>query len=170
MNYDINEFLLIQQEKYTKNAWEEIEKKIGITFPEDYKMFIDSHGEGGINEFLWILSPFSKNENLNSIEKFKVMKDAYISMKSEFPEQFSFDFYNGKTGLFPWGITDNGDELFWNFKDDILELVVYESRYASNMSYIMNMEEFLYRLLKKEIVCPIFPDDFILEKNYYETI
>lgn len=46
------------------------------------------------------------------------MKDAYISMQSEFPEQFSFDFYNGKTGLFPWGITDNGDELFWNYKRD----------------------------------------------------
>lgn len=49
---------------------------------------------------------------------FNVMKDAYISMQSEFPEQFSFDFYNGKTGLFLWGITDNGDELFWNYKRD----------------------------------------------------
>ena len=101
-----------------KNAWEEIEKKIGIIFPEDYKRFIDFHGEGGINEFLWILSPFSENENLNSIEKFNVMKDAYISMQSEFPDQFSFDFYNGKIGLFLWGITDNGDELFWNYKRD----------------------------------------------------
>lgn len=170
MNYDINEILSIQQRKCKKNSWEEVEKKLGITFPEDYKIFIDSYGEGGINEFLWILSPFSKNEYLNSIEKFKVMKDAYINMQSEFPEQFSFDFYNGKTGLFPWGITDNGDELFWNYKGDILELVVYESRYASNMSYIMSMEEFLCKLLRKEIICPIFPDDFILEKNYYETI
>ena len=170
MNYDINEFLPIQQVKCKEHAWEDVEKKIGITFPMDYKIFIDSHGEGAINEFLWVLSPFSENENLNSIEKYKVMKDAYRSMQSEFPEQFPFDFYNGKTGLFPWGITDNGDELFWNYKGDVLELVVYESRYASNMSYIMNMEEFLCRLLSKEIVCPIFPDDFILEKNYYETI
>lgn len=35
---------------------------------------------------------------------------------------------------------------------------------------IMSMEDFLCGLLSKEIVCPIFPDDFILEKNYYETI
>lgn len=162
-------FYLFNKENVKKRMGR-IREKIGITFPEDYKTFIDSHGEGGINEFLWILSPFSENENLNSIEKFKVMKDAYISMQSKFPEQFSYDFYNGIKGLFPWGITDNGDELFWNFKGDIVELVVYESRYASNMSYIMSMEEFLYKLLKKEIVCPIFPDDFILEKNYYETI
>lgn len=170
MNYNIDDLLIVQQRKNKKNSWEEVESKVGITFPEDYKKVIDSYGEGGINEFLWILSPFCENENLNSIEKFKVMKDAYLSMQSEFPEQFSFEFYNGKKGLFPWGITDNGDELFWNFKDDTLEIVVYESRYANNMNYIMGMEEFLCRVLKKEIVCPFFPDDFIIEKNYYETI
>lgn len=170
MKYNINEFLSIQQRKCNNNSWDEVEKKLGITFPKDYKMFIDSYGEGGINEFLWVLSPFSGNENLNSIEKFKAMKDAYRSMQSEFPEQFPFEYYNGKTGLFPWGITDNGDELFWNYGDGILELVVYESRYASNISYTMSMEEFLCRLLKKEIVCPIFPDDFILDNNYYETL
>lgn len=48
-----------------------------------------------------------------------------------------------------------------------LEIVVYESRYAGNISYRMGMEEFLCKLLKKEIECPIFPDDFILESNYY---
>lgn len=110
-------FFLFNKESAKKRMGRNREKNRNY-FPEDYKRFIDFHGEGGINEFLWILSPFSENENLNSIEKFNVMKDAYISMQSEFPEQFSFDFYNGKTGLFPWGITDNGDELFWNYKRD----------------------------------------------------
>lgn len=32
---------------------------------------------------------------------------------------------------------------------------------------IMGMEEFLCKLLKREIECPIFPDDFILESNNY---
>lgn len=170
MDYKINDFLPIQQGTNKKNSWEKVENKLGIVFPGDYKRFIDSYGVGSINDFLWILSPFCENENLNSIEKFKVMKEAYISMQCEFSERFSFCFYDGKTGLFPWGITDNGDELFWNFKEDNLEIVVYESRYASNMSYIMGMEEFLCKLIKKEIVCPIFPDDFILEKNYYDSI
>ncbi len=81
------------------------------------------------------------------------------------------EFYNDKKGLFPWGITENGDELFWNFiGDDSIEIVVYESRYASVMRYAMSMEEFLCKLLRQEIVCPIFPDDFILEENYYDTI
>lgn len=170
MAYYINRILPMQRGKNKKNSWEAVEKKIGIIFPEDYKLFIDLYGEGGINEFLWILSPFSENENLNSVKRFKLMRNAYISMQKEFPEQFLFDFYNGKIGLFPWGITDNGDELFWNFNGDTLEIVVYESRYVRYMSYIMGMEEFLCKLLKKDIKCPIFPDDFILEDNYYQTI
>lgn len=170
MDYNINGLLPIQRGENKKNAREEVEKRIGLIFPKDYKLFIDSYGEGGINEFLWILSPFSENENLNSIEKFKSMQEAYISMQREFPEQLLLNFYNGKSGLFPWGITDNGDELFWNFKGDMLEIVVYESRYARNISYIMGMEEFLCKLLKREIECPFFPDDFILESNYYEKI
>lgn len=67
------------------------------------------------------------------------MKDAYISMQSEFPEQFSFDFYNGKTGLFPWGITDNGDELFWNYKRD-------------SMSYFSRWFHFREKLLWNNII------------------
>ena len=38
------------------------------------------------------------------------------------------------------------------------------------MSYAMSMEDFLCKLLRKEIVCQIFPEDFIQEENYYETI
>ena len=167
MEYNIEDFLPMCQGKNKKNSWEEVEKGIGLIFPEDYKVFIDSYGEGAINEFLWILSPFSENENLNAIEKFESMREAYISMQREFPEQCPFHFYEGKSGLFPWGITDNGDELYWNFKGDTLEIVVYEARYARNISYTMGMEEFLCKLLNREIECPIFPDDFVLESNNY---
>ena len=170
MDYDIKMFLPIQQETNTKNLWGELEDKIGIAFPEDYKMFIDSYGEGAINDFLWILSPFSANVNLNSVEKFKVMMEAYDSMKKEFPEDFLFEFYNGKSGLFPWGITDNGDELFWNFKDDTIEIIVYASRYTEYIIYAMGMEEFLCKLLNKDVICSIFPDDFVLDDNYYEFV
>ncbi|MBD5135547.1 MAG: SMI1/KNR4 family protein [Lachnospiraceae bacterium] len=51
MNYDINMILPFQKENCKENSWEEVEKRIGIIFPEDYKEFIDSYGEGSINEF-----------------------------------------------------------------------------------------------------------------------
>ena len=36
--------------------------------------------------FLWILPPFCKNENLNSIKRFKVMQESYDSIKKEFSD------------------------------------------------------------------------------------
>lgn len=170
MDCEINMILHIQKQNCKKNAWEEVEKNIGIIFPEDYKEFIDCYGEGSINEFLWILSPFSENQNLNSVHKFKEMEESYNSMKEEFPEDFKFEFYGRQNGLFPWGITDNGDELFWNYNDDTIEIVVYASRYVKYVIYAMNMKEFLCNLLKKDIICPVFPDDFILDSNYYVMI
>ena len=164
------EKILSIEKKEHQYDWEKVEDSYEIKFPNDYKSFIEYYGEGGINEFLWILSPFSEYENLNTIFKFNEMREAYEIMKIDFPKMCEFEFWRNGKGIFPWGITDNGDELFWNYKGDIVEIVVYESRYANNMSYIMSMEDFLCGLLSKEIVCPIFPDDFILEKNYYETI
>lgn len=169
MKYDIYQILNTQFGNFIKNPWKKVENEIGICFPEDYKMFIDSYGSGEINEFLWILSPFSKNENLNCINRFKVMKESYYSMKEEFPEYFLLNFFDGKNGLFPWGITENGDELFWNFIDDNIEIIVYASRYSLHEKYLMTMQEFLCKLLRKEVVCSIFPDDFILDYNYYIT-
>lgn len=170
MVYNINDFVQLTQNNSNKNLWEEVEEKNSIIFPKDYKTFIDLYGVGGFNEFLWILSPFCDNENLNSIEKFKLTQEAYNCMKNEFPEQFLYKFYNGKEGLFPWGITENGDELFWNYKKDTIEIVIFEARYISCVRYSMGTEEFLCKLLNKEIVCSIFPDDFVLESNYYESL
>ena len=41
MNYDINEFLSMEKTEYMEHIWEDVEKKIGIVFPMDYKKFID---------------------------------------------------------------------------------------------------------------------------------
>ena len=46
MDYNINGLLPIQRGENKKNAWEEVEKRIGLIFPKDYKLFIDSYGEG----------------------------------------------------------------------------------------------------------------------------
>lgn len=46
MRYRINEILSISNEKNVTNPWKDIENKIGFKFPLDYKIFIDSYGEG----------------------------------------------------------------------------------------------------------------------------
>lgn len=156
--------------KQTSNDydWKRVEDMFDIQFPSDYKRFIDNYGEGAMNDFLWILSPFSEYENLNTVNKFNEMKDAYEAMKKELPEICEFEFWENGKGLFPWGITDNGDELFWNYTENYIDIVIFSSRYADKQVYRSGAVEFLIGLLEKEKKCSIFPDDFIRDENYYE--
>lgn len=166
MDYEFSKILVIEV-KNDDNDWDTIEQEMKIQFPNDYKKFIDLYGEGAINDFLWILSPFSEYENLNTKVKIKEMYEAYKILKNDHPEICEFEIYNGEVGIFPWGITDNGDELYWYFSKKETSIVVIESRFSNKKIYDMSMTEFLYNLVDKNIVCTIFPDDFIRNENYY---
>lgn len=166
--------ILLKTEKEQLNGrnknWNEVEDKFNIVFPDDYKQIIDMYGSGAVNHFLWIYSPFSSNTNLNLMNKFYELKISYEYMKNNFPEKFPLEFYNGKRGIFPWGITDNGDELYWNFTDNTAEILIYESRYSNMQKYDEDLSGFLVNLLSKKISCDIFPDDFIVNDNYFISI
>lgn len=149
--------------------WDDVEKKMEWKFPSDYKDFVESFGGGVMNDFFWVLSPFSINENLNLMNKAKEMKEAYLAMKKISPEICRFDFWNGINGLIPWGITENGDEIYWNMGER-QSIVVFSSRYADVYTYNLSMSEFLEELLLRRIECPCFPDDFWMGKNQYVHI
>ncbi len=150
--------------------WEMIEKEKNIIFPDDYKWFLEYYGGGSINDFLWIFSPVCSNPNLNSLDQFTNMKKSYDYMINGKFIDYEYVFYDNCIGLFPWGITDNGDELYWNFLNDRIEIVIIGSGYADVLSYQMNMTDFLSGLLTRKIECNLFPDDFVLEKNYYTAV
>ena len=65
-------------------------------------------------------------------------------------------------------VTDNGDELYWNVKEDGIEIIIYASRYSDIEVFNMSTTEFLYKLLSKDLICLIFPDYFLIDSNYYE--
>lgn len=160
---------ILSLKKVSNNyEWKRIEDLFNIQFPIDYKLFLNNYGEGGINDFLWILSPFSDYENLNIVYKFKEIKEAYEKMKKELPEICEFEFWENGKGIFPWGITDNGDELFWNFTEKSVDIVVFSSRYSDKQVFCCGIIEFLVDLLGRKIKCSIFPDDFVQDENYYE--
>ena len=152
--------------KHTKEEWDKIELTLGIKLPTDYKMFINEYGVGSINDFLWILNPFTQNSNLNLIKKGKEIIEAYDISKNKFPEYFVHEVFPRKGGLLPCAITDNGDEIYWLTSNAVDEwhIIVYESRASEYYEYNMGLIEFLYKILVKEIECLAFPDDFPGEK------
>ena len=147
------EKILSIEKKEHQYDWEKVEDSYEIKFPNDYKSFIEYYGEGGINEFLWILSPFSEYENLNTIFKFNEMREAYELMKIDFPKMCEFEFWR------------NGNK---EDKDDSVEIVIFSSRYSEKQIFSCSMSEFLVDLLEKKKECSIFPNDFIRQENYYE--
>ena len=104
----------INEKSISENDWDGVQNEYGIKLPSDYKDIIRIYGAGAINDFLWFFSPFSINENLNLLKRIDEIKNSYEYMKDEFPDKEWLSFYNGESGIFPWGITDNGDELFLN--------------------------------------------------------
>lgn len=149
--------------------WKDAEKKIGIKLPSDYKNFIDKYGTGGLDNFLWVLTPFDEGY-INLIKRSEIILCAYEESKTQSDDGFVHDVYPNKDGIFPWGYTDNGDELYWKTNEDSgkWDIVVYPSRESFGYVYKMSLTEFLYKLIVKELICSAFPNDFLLDpKNKY---
>jgi hypothetical protein len=115
-------------------AWQKIEDELGISFPDDYKQFIDIFGTAYIGNFMYVLNPFAENRNFNFSEQHIMILEAFREIGSFFGgEKFPYPLYPDKGGLLPWGFSINGDHL--------------------------SMSSFLVKLLKKEIQSEILGDN-----------
>jgi len=155
-----------------KEQWGEFFGALGTELPTDYVKFIGIYGTGGIDNFLWILTPFVNDENVNYLGRQKEMKDSYIQSKKNFPQYYKHDVYPSSGGILPWAYTDNGDELYWltDGKPDEWKIVVYESRSPENYTYSLTMVEFLYQIITKELICNAFPDDFPSNETTFVSV
>ena len=104
-----------------KLCWENLD----INYPSDYKQLVNGYGAFGIDEFVWIISPFSKNDLFNQ------KKAAERENK----------------GLIALGGTENSDELFWFVNNHYWSIIVYQARSDIYYKYDMELSKFLYKLI-----------------------
>lgn len=147
--------------------WLRFQQKYKLNFPIQYVQFINTYGTGSINNFLWILTPYEENKEINIFQRANIMHESYEYMKNMFPGEFYYNIYPDEGGLLPWGYTDNGDELYFDLNNNTI--VVMETRYSNFYEYKMGMIEFLYKLFIKEIRCNAFPKDFLDKIFKYYT-
>lgn len=135
----------------SKDEWKQVENVLGV-LPDEYKEFISIYGTGGIDNFIWILTPFVQDENFNLVERGKVIREAYLESKQNFPQDFKHDVYPTVGGLLPWAVTDNGDEIYWRTGNNLNEwsIVIYGSRSFEYVEYNKSVIEFLYEILTKD--------------------
>lgn len=141
--------------------WAAVFTKLGVSnLPTDYKEFVSTYGTGSIGEFLWIMNPFSKNQNLN-LEMAVYSRKAYEAMKQEFPD----DFPRESNSLLTWAVTDNGDDTVWLLGDENPNLwqVGFHGRNVLEGVELTGLttSEFLEAILEKKLESSIFPSDFL---------
>ena len=141
--------------------WIETEKKLGIKLPNDYKEFIDTYGTGIIANFLIVFSPFSTNENMNLFSQLNMYRDSYLILKESYPKDFTYEIFPNERGLLPWGMSENGDVLSWTVSQNSQDWkIIIDGRSGDFFEYNGLITKFLYSILTKNLVSPVFPEDF----------
>lgn len=153
-------------------GWNSVERSIGIELPEDYKEFIATYGTGAVDGFLWVLNPFSRNENLNLINQATVRLDAQRQFSAESGTKTPYPLNPDPNGLFPWGVTDNGDVLYWLCKGSpsTWMIVVCDSRASRWREFKLSTGQFLAALVTRELVVDVFPEDFPSESPAFVPV
>jgi hypothetical protein len=83
--------------------------------------FINQYGSGSVCEFFSVYNPFSRHKYLNLLDSWIGIFSTLASPRSD-PNDgqtlVPFPLYFEPGGLFPWGTTVNGEELFWKTDDN----------------------------------------------------
>ena len=140
--------------------WTAIENQIG-KLPTDYKHFLERFGSGTIDNFLWILNPFSRNKYGNLLTVMEPVLSALKELRDS-GEDSPYPLHPESGGLLPFGKTDNGDALFWQTvgEPDRWPIVVNAARDPTYEKFESDMTDFLAGILSRHVRCSIFPDDF----------
>ncbi|HEX7446828.1 MAG TPA: SMI1/KNR4 family protein [Pirellulales bacterium] len=146
-----------------EGGWQSVECRLSLKIPEDYKEFVTYYGSGAIDGFLWVLNPFAHHKNVNLISQSAVTLDAQRQFSRETRIlETPYPLHPDARGLFPWGVTDNGDVLYWlcDSGRPASEIVVCDGRASRWREYKLATCQFLAALVSRNLVVDIFPEDF----------
>lgn len=146
-------------------AWGPVEAELKVILPPDYKAYVARFGVGRLNDYFHPLNPFTPNPHLNLIRHLETLYEAERGLLLNHPEDSQlfppFPLHPESPGLLPWGVTDNGEELFWHTVgvSEHWPVVVYSGRQEKYETFPMSMSRFLAAVLTGELVSRLFPDD-----------
>jgi hypothetical protein len=151
----------------TPSAWSEVEAKLGLTLPDDYKQIVALYGTGQWQGFWFMLTPFTENRFLNlwlqsqtgdAGQTSKLDAERYI--RDSLPDfGYPHPIYPEPGGILPWASTDNGGNFFWLTKgpSDGWNTIYYADRSFEFQEYDLSCSRLLFGAVSGEI--PIFAEE-----------
>ncbi len=98
-------------------SWETVEGTLGFRLPADFKAIVSTYGAGTFGEFIHLLNPFAPGEGCLTECSARIL-EADRSLAAQFPEMYTSTLHPEPGGLFPWGLTANGNVLYWAVHED----------------------------------------------------
>ncbi len=98
------------------SAFSDVERRLGIALPGDYRSLVLGYGDGCWQDFWWILNPFSSNPYLNLLKQVSDRDSSILSGERRWRsshEQYPYGVWPEPSGLLPWAFTDNAGVFFW---------------------------------------------------------
>ena len=143
-------------------TWMLVERELGVALPRDFKDCLRIYGTGSFGGFLWVFNPASANPHLHLKTQIQRSLDGLRTLKAEDPEELPYALFPEPEGLLPWGITDNGDGLYWHTAGEPEQwtVVVNAGRDPECEEFPLGATGFLAAILRQSIKSDVLPSDF----------
>lgn len=139
-----------------------VESLFQFRLPKSLSEFLQEFGTGVIGNGIYILNPKSKNTNLNLGIQAALILDAFRENSQNESDSFKFSLHPERGGIFPIGVTDNGDYIFIAPEDaDRESIIVADGREPIFEEFTVDFARFLNGLADGTIKSYIL-DEMIL--------
>ncbi len=121
---------LIDSGRDDDEVWHDVEFRLGLDLPLDFKQVLRAYGSGSWGSSLWMLNPFSRDPDLNLERSAHDLLARDHKIRRGLRESLPFALYPEKDGLFPWAFTTQGHRLYF-LTEGLVEnwpIIVFEPR------------------------------------------
>lgn len=143
------------------------EASLGIFFPQGYRLFVSEYGSGRIDDFIWVLTPSTKCNDLRIDKRGITECTATKAFIEEWSIKTPAPLYPDGVGVLPWAISDNADLLFLRPGTEAW-VGVFPRQSNAWQVFECDVPGFLLGLLTRSLRVNCFPESFPPSRHIFE--
>jgi len=162
---------MVEVEAHSTAAWPSMEERLGIALPSDYRAYLDRYGSGIVDDFLWVLNPFSADDAIRFPDSSAAQLSVLRWLREQDGEMVRYPIHPEPGGVLLCAETANGDCFHWLTSDglpDEWRLTINESGTTNWYDHAGPMSALLADLLDGTVAIPFFPHNFPLPAHTFK--